>query len=67
MPLSPVVAKYLPAKLRAFCVGLRYPHVFLISIPTFIVALVSFERIPYGEEVVIGLALMLFISSKLRD
>ena len=66
MPLSPLVAKYLPAKLRVFCEGLRFPYVFLASIPLFIVALVSFEHIPHGQDVVIGLALVLFISSKMR-
>jgi hypothetical protein len=66
MPLSPLIAKYLPAKLRVFCEGLRFPYVFLASIPLFIIALVSFEKIPYGKDVVVVLALVLFISSKVR-
>lgn len=66
MSLSPAIAKYLPQKLRTYCEGLRYPHVFLTTIPLFIVTLVSFEHIPYGKDVVTGLGLALFISSRLR-
>jgi len=66
MPLSPAIAKHLPQKLRTYCEGLRYPYVFLASIPLFIVTLVLFEHIPYGKDVVTALGLVLFISSRLR-
>ncbi|GAA5179623.1 hypothetical protein GCM10025771_22070 [Niveibacterium umoris] len=66
MPLSPAIAKHLPQKLRTYCEGLRYPHVFLAMIPLFIVTLLGFEHIPYGKDVVTALGLALFISSRLR-
>lgn len=66
MPLSPSIAKHLPQKLRVFCEGLRFPHVFLATIPLFVVALLLFEHIPHGQDVVVALGMALFVSSKLR-
>lgn len=66
MPLSPRVARVLPEKLRVFCVGLRYPHVFLASIPVFIAALLLSRHIPYAEQVLMGIGLVMFVTSKLR-
>lgn len=66
MALSPKVAKYLPRKLRLFCEGLQYPHVFLGSMLAFVLALVFLRWLPYPQEILIALGVVLFSSSKLR-
>lgn len=66
MALSPRIARILPEKLRVFCAGLRYPHLFLASIPIFVAALLLSPHIPYAEQVLVGIGLVLFVTSKLR-
>ena len=66
MTLSPSIAKLLPEKLRLFCERLRYPYVFLASIPLFIISLLASQHIPYPEQVLGALGLILFVSSKAR-
>jgi hypothetical protein len=66
MALSPKIAKILPHKLRVFCEGLRYPHTFLGSLLGFILAMVFLRLIPYPQEVLIALGIVLFSTSKLR-
>ena len=39
MGVDPRLAKFLPQQLVRFCEGLRYPNAFVISLPTFVIAL----------------------------
>ena len=64
--LHPAIAKHLPAKLVRFCVGLRYPHAFVFSIPVFVVCLLLNDKIPYSQPVVLGLGVAMFYFSKAR-
>ena len=64
--LHPAVAKHLPATLVRFCVGLRYPHAFVFSIPAFVVCLLLNDKIPYAQPVVLGLGVAMFYFSKAR-
>lgn len=66
MALSPNIARLLPERLRVFTEGLRYPLVFLISIPAFVAALLFSPYIPHAEQVLAALGLTLFVSSRLR-
>lgn len=66
MALSPQVARFLPRKLRLFCEGLKYPHTFLVSMAGFILAMLCLRVIPYPQEVLITLGLLMFVTSKAR-
>lgn len=66
MGLIPQIANRVPEKLRRFCEGLRYPHVFIILLPTFIIALAFSFYIPYPQQILTGLGVAMFLASKAR-
>lgn len=66
MGLIPPIAKRVPEKLRRFCEGLRYPHAFIITLPTFALGLVFSPYIPYPEQLLTGLGIAMFYFSKAR-
>ena len=66
MGLIPPIAKWVPEKLRRFCEGLRYPHAFIFSLPTFILGLLFSPYIPNAEVVLTVLGLAMFYFSKAR-
>lgn len=66
MGLIPPIANRVPEKLRRFCEGLRYPHAFIILLPTFIIGLVFARYIPYPEAVLTTIGLAMFFTSKAR-
>lgn len=66
MGLNPKVAKYVPQSLRRFCEGLKYPHVFIILLPTFIIGLAFSYYLPYAEEILTGIGVTMFLASKAR-
>lgn len=66
MGLNPQIAKYVPQSLRRFCEGLKYPHVFIILLPTFIIGLAFSYYLPYSEEILTGIGVAMFLASKAR-
>jgi hypothetical protein len=66
MGLHPQVAKYVPQSLRRFCEGLKYPHVFVFLLPTFIIGLLCYRYIPYPDEVLTVIGITMFFASKAR-
>jgi hypothetical protein len=66
MALSPQVAKFLPRKLRLYSEGLRYPYVFLAFVPIFILGMLFSPHIPYPEQVLTVIGMILFAASKLK-
>jgi len=66
MALSPHIAKILPRKLRLFCEGLQYPHLFLGSLLGVVLTMLGSRYIPYANEVMIVLAIVLFSTSRMR-
>ena len=66
MGLIPQIAKLVPEKLCRFCEELRYPHVFILLLPTFIIGLVFSRYIPYPEQVLTGIGVAMFFASKAR-
>ena len=40
MGLIPPIARLVPEALRRFCEGLRYPHTFILLLPTFVAGLI---------------------------
>lgn len=66
MGLNPQVAKYVPQSLRRFCEGLKYPHAFILLLPTFIVGLVFSYYLPHAEEILTVIGLAMFFTSKAR-
>lgn len=66
MGLDPRLARFLPKQLTHFCEGLRYPHAFIISLPTFILGLLFSPYIPNAEIVLTTLGLAMFFFSKAR-
>lgn len=66
MGLNPQIAKNVPLSLRRFCEGLKYPHVFIVLLPTFIVGLIFSYYLPYAEEILTVLGLAMFFTSKAR-
>lgn len=66
MGLIPQIANRVPEKLRLFCEGLRYPHVFIVLLPTFIIGLVFSRYLPYPEQILTGIGVAMFFASKAR-
>lgn len=66
MGLIPQIARLVPESLRRFCEGLRYPHMFIFLLPTFIVALVFSHYLPYPEPLLTALGVAMFFCSKAR-
>lgn len=66
MGLNPQIAKYVPQSLRRFCEGLKYPHAFIILLPTFIVGLAFSYYLPHAEEILTVIGLAMFFTSKAR-
>jgi hypothetical protein len=66
MGLIPPIANRVPESLRRFCEGLRYPHTFIILLPTFIVGLVFSPYLPYPEQLLTGLGVAMFFASRAR-
>jgi hypothetical protein len=66
MGLIPQIAKLVPVQVRRFCEGLRYPHVFIILLPTFIIGLVFSSYLPYPEQILTGIGVAMFFTSKAR-
>ena len=66
MGLDPRIARFLPKQLTHFCEGLRYPHAFVILLPTFIVGLLFSPYIPNAEVVLTVVGLAMFFFSKAR-
>lgn len=66
MGLNPQIAKYVPQSLRRFCEGLKYPHAFIVLLPTFIVGLVFSYYLPHAEEILTVIGLAMFVTSKAR-
>ena len=66
MGVDPRLAKFLPQQLVRFCVGLRYPNAFVISLPTFVIALFLSPFISVSDVVQIGLGIALCYLSKAR-
>lgn len=66
MGVDPRLAKFLPKQLVRFCEGLRYPNAFVISLPTFVIALFLSPFIPVSDIVLTGLGIAMFFLSKAR-
>lgn len=66
MGLNPKVARYVPNTLCRFCEGLRFPHAFIILLPTFMVGLMFAYYLPHAEEILTTLGLAMFFTSKAR-
>ena len=66
MGLHPQIARLVPDALRRFCEGLRYPHLFIILLPTFIVALAFSYYLPYPEQILTAIGVAMFFCSKAR-
>ena len=66
MGLHPQIAKFVPQRLCRFCEGLKYPHVFIFLLPTFIIGVALNNYIPHSNEVLTVLGLTMFIASKAR-
>jgi hypothetical protein len=66
MGLIPQIANRVPERLRNFCEGLRYPHVFIVLLPTFVIGLVFSNYLPYPEQLLTGLGVAMFFTSKAR-
>ena len=64
--LHPLIARFVPEKLRRFCEGLRYPHAFIFSLPAFILGLSFSPYIPYPEQLLTALGIAMFYCSKAR-
>ena len=66
MGLHPLIAKYVPEAFRRFCMGLRYPHAFIFSLPAFVLGLIFSPYLPYPEQLLTGLGVAMFFFSKAR-
>lgn len=66
MGLHPLLVKLVPKTLARFCEGLRYPNAFVISLPTFVIALFLSPFIPVSDVVLTGLGITMFFLSKAR-
>ena len=66
MGLIPQIANRVPAQLRHYCEGLRYPHLFIFLLPTFIVGLVFSHYLPYPEQLLTGVGVAMFFCSRAR-
>ena len=66
MGLHPLIARFVPKGLCRFCEGLKYPHVFIFLLPTFIIGVALNNYIPHSNEVLTVLGVTMFIASKAR-
>lgn len=66
MGLIPPIARLVPEALRRFCEGLRYPHIFVFLLPTFVAGLIFSPYLPYPEQLLTGVGIAMYFCSKAR-
>lgn len=66
MAISRLIARVLPGALLRYAQGLRYPQVFLLMLALFLLDLLLPDFIPLLDEILLGLATLLFAAWKQR-
>jgi hypothetical protein len=64
MAVSRLIAGFLPGAVLRFAQRLRFPHLFLITLAVFVVDLVVPDFVPFADELLLGLATMVFAAWK---
>jgi len=66
MAVAGLIAKVLPGALLSFAQSLRFPHLFLLMLALFGLDLIVPDFIPFLDEILLGLATLLFAAWKQR-
>ena len=66
MAVARLIAKVLPGALLGFAQRLRFPHLFLLMLALFVLDLIVPDFIPFIDEILLGLATLLFAAWKQR-
>ncbi len=64
--ISSVFVRFLPAALLRYAARLRFPNLFLLMLVCFAVDLVLPDFIPFLDEIMLGLATLMFAAWKQR-
>jgi len=64
--VSRLIAGFLPGVLLRFAERLRFPHLFLLTLVLFILDLILPDPVPFIDEILLGLATLLFASFRKR-
>lgn len=67
MAVSGLIAKVLPGALLRFAQRLRFPHLFLLMLALFGLDLLVPDFIPFIDEILLGMATLLFAAWKQRN